>query len=136
MRLSEWEPEAPGPESMSAKVMEVLVPVLAGLGAPPDPDCWVAWGDDPRVRYQVLAIAPAGLAMCHVRVNVPGEGPRVSGKLARWTRLQVGELDVEAAGGHRHLGIQVEGQVLRAVDGGVDRLAAFVHEVLAAIDGR
>lgn len=136
MRLSEWEAEAPSRETMSAKVMDVLRPVLAGLGSPPDPHCWVAWGDDPRVRYQILAVAPAGLAMCNVRVNVPGEGPRASGKLARWSRLQVGELDVEAAGGHRHLGVQVEGQVLRAVDGGVDRLAAFVQLVLAGMDGR
>lgn len=136
MRLSEWEAEAPGREAMSSKVLGVLRPVLTALGAEADAHCWVVWGDDPRVRYQVLAIAPAGLALCQVRVNLPGEGPRASGKLARWSRLQLGELDVEATGGHRHLGVQVEGLVLRAADDGADRLAAFVQTVLARMEGR
>jgi hypothetical protein len=83
-----------------------------------------------------MAISPIGLVMCHVRVNVPGEGPRASGKLVRWSRVQIGELDVEAGGGHRLVSVQVEQQVLRAIDADVDRVIGFAIALLAAIDGR
>ena len=52
----------------------------------------------------------AGLVQVNVRVNVPGEGPRTTGKLVRWHRVQVGELSVEIQGGHRLLTFQVESQ--------------------------
>ena len=83
MRLSEWQAVAPSPASVAPKVLEAVESVLLGLGADADPTCWVAWGDDPAIRYTILALAEAGLVICHVRVNVPQEGPRVGGKLAQ-----------------------------------------------------
>lgn len=136
MRLSEWRAATPNRDAMSTKVMAAVEPVLAALGAPPDPHCWVVWGDDPATRYLIMAITPIGLSICHVRVSAPGEGPRVGGKLVRWNRVQVGELDVEMGGGHRLLSMQIEQQVLRGIDEEVDRIAAFVRAILAAIDGR
>jgi hypothetical protein len=136
MRLSEWAKSAPSRDAASARVLDVVRPVLTALGAEADPSCWVLWGEDPAVRYHVMAISPIGLVMCHVRVNVPGEGPRASGKLVRWSRVQIGELDVEAGGGHRLVSVQVEQQVLRAIDADVDRVSGFAIALLAAIDGR
>ncbi len=121
---------------MSPKVMAAVEPVLAALGTEPDPHAWIVWGDEPSVRYVIMALAPAGLALCHVRVNVPGEGPRASGKLVRWSRVQVGELDVEMGGGHRLLSVQLETQVIRGVDAEVDQVAGFIQAVFAGIDGR
>ncbi len=60
MRLSAWRAKAPQRESMNARVIETVVPVLAALGAGDDPECWVAWGDDPGNRYTMFAPAPAG----------------------------------------------------------------------------
>lgn len=136
MRLSEWRAAAPSRESMSAKVLAVLGPVVSALGGGEDPECWVSWGDDAAVRYTLLAMTPGGLAIVNLRVNVPGEGPRASGKLVRWGRVQLGELDVEAQAGHRIASVQVEGQVLRAVDAAADHVTTFVQQVMAAIDGR
>lgn len=136
MRLSEWRGRAPHKDAMTAKVMAVIEPVLASLGAPADPECWIVWGDDPRTRYVILAPADAGLIQLHVRVNVPQEGPRSSAKLVRWSRVQTGEMSVEAAGGHRLVGFQVEGHVLRGSDDEADAIAAFAHRVFAAVDGR
>jgi hypothetical protein len=136
MRLSEWGPRAPHKDSLTPRVVAVVAPVLATLGAGADPDCWIAWGDDPAARYLVLAPADAGLVMVNVRVNVPQEGPRASGKLVRWSRVQTGELTVEMASGHRLLGFQVEGQVLRGADEDADAIAAFASGLFAAMDGR
>lgn len=120
---------------MSAKVLGVVRPVLAALGAEPDPEAFVVWADDPD-RYFLLAIAPAGLVTCHVRVNAPQEGPRAAGRLIRWSRLQVGELAVETQGPHRLLTVQVDQQVLRGVDGDCDAISAFINRLFAAQDGR
>jgi hypothetical protein len=136
MRLSAWRAEAPKRESVSAKVMAALEPLLATLGGEPDPECWVAWGEDPGTRYTVLMPVAAGLALCGVRVNVPQEGPRVSGKLIRWSKVQLSELSAESQTGHRLLSVQVEQLVLRGHDEEADRIAAFVNLVYAAIDGR
>lgn len=136
MRLSDWPSRAPRKEALAAKVVAVIEPVLRSLGAGPDPSCWISWGDDPAARYLVLAPTAAGLLMVHVRVNVPQEGPRASGKLVRWSRVQTGELAIEMAGGHRLLSFQVEGQVLRGSDAEADDIAAFALELFAAIDGR
>jgi hypothetical protein len=136
MRLSEWRTVAPHASSVGGKVMAAVQPVLAGLGAEADPPCWVAWGDDPTARYVILAIGEGGLAVVHVRVNVPLEGPRAAGKLARWSRVQVGELSVETQGGHTLASFQVEGQPLRAVDAEAGRVTDFARDILAAIDGR
>lgn len=136
MRLSEWRATAPVRDIMAPKVLAVVEPVLASLGAEPDPHVWIAWGDDPGVRYAILAPTPAGLGMCAVRVNAPGEGPRASGKLVRWAHVQVGELAVETSAGHRLVSIQVESVVLRGTDAVADAIAAFVLRLLAAMDGR
>jgi hypothetical protein len=136
MRLSDWRSRAPHKEALTARVQAVVEPVLSSLGAGPDPSCWIAWGDDPGVRYTILAPTPPGLLVVHVRVNVPQEGPRASGKLTRWNRVQIGELALEMAGGHRLLSFQVESQVLRGSDAAADGIAAFALELYAAIDGR
>ena len=88
------------------------------------------------MRYTILVPTDAGLLQVHVRVNVPQEGPRASGKLVRWSRVQTGELAMEAAGGHRLLSFQVEGQVLKGADVDADEIAAFALHLFAAIDGR
>lgn len=136
MRLSDWRGRSPHKDALTPKVIAVIEPVLAALGAEQDPACWVAWGDDPGMRYMILVPTLVGLAEVHVRVNVPQEGPRVSGKLVRWNRVQVGELAIEMASGHRLLTFQVESQVLRGSDADADGIAAFALELFAAIDGR
>lgn len=136
MRLSGWVEIAPRPEAVTPKVLAVVEPMLQMLGCEPDPPCWVAWGDDPGARYTVLAATDAGLVQVNARVNVPGEGPRAGGKLIRWGRAQVGDLAVEMQGGHRILSFTLEGQILRGTDDTADAVAAFVLDMLAAIDGR
>ena len=136
MRLSEWRTRAPHKDSMTPKVSAVIDPVLASLGAEPDPSAWIVWGEDPGVRYVVLVPTDAGLLQIVVRVNVPGEGPRASAKVIRWNRIQVGELGLEMVEGHRLLGFQVESHILRGSDGEGDALASFALELFARIDGR
>jgi hypothetical protein len=136
MRLSEWRNRAPRKESMTPKVLGVIEPVLASLGAEDDPSCWIVWGDDPEARYVILVPTESGLLQVLVRVNVPQEGPRAAAKVIRWNRLQVGELALEMAGGHRLLGFQVESHVLRGADDEGAEMAAFALELFARIDGR
>ena len=134
MRLSEWRAEAPTRGPVESKVVAVLEPVLTALGAGKDPHGWAAWGDDVTTRWQYLAPTPAGLVLAFVRVNVPGEGPRASGSLVRWNRLQVGELGVEIQGGHRLLNFQLEGVLLRGQDDTADDVAEFAQAVFLAMD--
>jgi hypothetical protein len=136
MRLSEWRASAPHKDAASAKVSALVDPVLVAFGADPDPHAWVAWGEEPRVRYTIFVPTPAGLISCFVRVNVLGEGPRASAKLIRWSRVQLGELAIETQGGHRLLSFQVEQQVLRGADAEADRVATFALQLFAANDGR
>lgn len=136
MRLTEWRVGAPNREALSGRAIDVVVPVLESLGAEADPHCWVAWGDDPGIRYMILAPTAAGLVTCSVRLALPGEGPRASGKVVRWHRVQLGELAVETVGGHRLVSFQVESQVLRGSDLVADRIAAFGLALFAAVDGR
>lgn len=136
MRLSEWRKGAPSKDSVSSKVLPVVESALVTLGAERDPECWVAWGDDPAVRYMVFAPTPGGLAQVNVRVNVPGEGPRAGGKVVRWGRVQLGELGVEIQGGHRLVTFQIETQVLNGADDTADGIAAFARTLFAAVDGR
>ncbi len=136
MRLSGWVEIAPRPEAVAPKVLAVVQTMLTMLGAEADPHGWVAWGDDPGARWTVFAATDAGLVQVNARVNVPGEGPRASGKLIRWARAQVGDLAVEMQGGHRILSFTLEGQVLRGQDDSADLVAAFVLDVLDAMDGR
>ena len=136
MRLSEWQARGDHRDSMVEKVLDPARTALELLGAEPDPECWIVWGDDPAVRWMLLAPAPAGLVQVNVRVNVPGEGPRAAGKLIRWHRVQVGELSVEIQGGHRLLTFQVESALLHGADAEADAVAAFVERLFAAMDGR
>jgi len=136
MRLTEWRVGAPNREALSGRVIDIVVPVLESLGAEADPHCWVAWGDDPGIRYMIFAPTAAGLVTCSVRLALPGEGPRASGKVVRWHRVQLGELAVETVGGHRLVSFQVESQVLRGSDLVADRIAAFGLALFAAVDGR
>jgi hypothetical protein len=136
MRLSEWRASSPSKEAGGAKVAATVDPVLRSLGAEQDPECWVAWGEEPAVRYTIFVPTAAGLVTTYVRVNIPGEGPRATGKLIRWSRLQVGELSMETQGGHRILSFQVEQQVLQGTDDKADRIARFGLQLLAAVDGR
>jgi hypothetical protein len=121
---------------MSTRVLAVVEPVLSAMGTEDDPECWVAWGDDPSVRYAVLAPTPAGLVVTNVRVNNPGEGPRANAKLVRWPRVQLGELAIETQGGRRLLSFQVENQILRGVDTQADEVSAFALWLVASADGR
>ena len=136
MRLSDWRARAPFRESLAPRVVEVIESVVTTLGGEADPACWIVWGDDPAARFVVFVPSAAGLLQVPVRVNVPQEGPRASGKLVRWNRLSVGELAVEMADRHRLLSFQVEGQVLKGSDDDADAIAAFALELFAAIDGR
>jgi hypothetical protein len=136
MRLSEWRAEAPTRAPVEPKVVAVLEPVLAALGAGRDPHGWAAWGDDVTTRWQYLAPTPAGLVLAFVRVNVPGEGPRATAKVVRWSRVQVGELAMETQGGHRLLSFSVEGIILKGADATADRVAGFALVLLGGIDGR
>ena len=86
MRLSEWRAAAPAKDAVAPKVTAVIDPVIAALGAGPDPHCWIAWGEEPANRFTVFVPTEPGLIVCFVRVNVPGEGPRATTKLVRWTR--------------------------------------------------
>ena len=136
MRLSEWGAMAPIPAATGPNVLAVAEATLATLGAAPDPHCWVAWGEDPGVRWVLLAATPAGLITVHVRVIVPQEGPRAAGKLVRWPRVQLGDVQVEVQGVHRIISATVEGVVLRGVGADADAVGAFLQGVFAAIDGR
>lgn len=136
MRLSEWRAASRYREATGPKVMAVVEPVLAALGTETDPQCWLAWGDDPSSRYLLMVPTAPGLVVVVVRVNVPGEGPRTSAKLVRWSKVQVGELAVETTGEHHLLSFQVEAQVLKGADANADAIARFALVLLAAIDDR
>jgi hypothetical protein len=136
MRLSDWRARAPVKAAVAARVTDVVTTGLTTLGAEADPDCWITWGDDPAVRYLVLAPIPAGLIQLSVRVNVAGEGPRASGKVIRWHRVQLGELGIELQGGHRLATFQIDTQVLTGADDVADGIAAFAQVLFAAVDGR
>ena len=136
MRLSEWQAATTHHDSMADKVLRPARAALALLGGDRDPECWIAWGDDPEARWSILVPSAAGLVQVNVRVNVPGEGPRATGKLIRWHRVQVGELSVEIQGGHRLLTFQVETHLLHGADEEADAVAVFVGSLFAAMDGR
>jgi hypothetical protein len=136
MRLSEWRAKAPSRDAGGPKVAAVVNAVIDALGAEPDPHCWVAWGEDPGIKYTIFIPTEPGLITSFVRVNVPGEGPRATTKMIRWSRVSIGELAIETQAGHRLLSFQVEQQVLRGADEEADRVAAFALRVIAAVDGR
>jgi len=135
MRLSDWRATPQGQASMPPKVAATFESALHSLGVSGDPPAFVMWGDQPDVRYQVLAATDAGMAVVGVRVNVPQEGPRASGRLVRWSRVQAGELTVEAHHGRHQVTAQLEGQVLIGLDEEGDRIAEWMAEVYRRIDG-
>jgi hypothetical protein len=96
----------------------------------------VIWGDDPHARYLIFVPTASGLVQMNVRVSVPGEGPRASAKLIRWSRVQLGELATEIQAGHRLATFQIEAQVVKGADDDADAIGAFALELFAAIDGR
>ena len=127
MRLSGWVEIAPRPDAVTPKVLAVVEPMLAMLGCEPDPDCWVAWGDDPGARYIGLRRRPTPASSR----SMPGSTSRARGRAPaassiRWARAQVGDLAVEMQGGHRILSFTLEGQILRGTDESADAVAAFV----------
>ncbi len=135
MRLSEYVAAPRDEAAVAPKVLAVVTPALVALGAGEDPEGWLAWGDDPDVRWLFLAPTPAGLVSCNVRVNVTGEGPRASAKVTRWPRVQVGELSIDsAAGGLRVASFQIENLVLRGGGAEATAITAFAVAVFAAID--
>jgi hypothetical protein len=136
MRLSQWSAKAPFKDPVSAKVLATVGSALEALGADLDPECWVIWGDDPTVRYMLFVPTANGLVQVHVRVAVPGEGPRAAGKVVRWNRVQLGELAVEIQAGHRLVTFQVEGQSLNGADALADAISGFAQVLFAAVDGR
>lgn len=136
MRFSRWRTTAPFKASVSPKIQAVIVDALGALGADADPECWVAWGDDPSVRYLMFVPTQSGLVQINVRVGGGGQGPRAAGKVIRWNRVQFGELAVEVPGGHRLVTFQVEGQVLNGADAAADAISAFAQSIFAAVDGR
>ncbi len=136
MRLSEWRRSSPNRAAGGVKVAEVVDPVLRALGAEPDPNCWVAWGEEPAVRYTIFVPTAVGLIACYARVNVSGQGPRATAKLIRWSRVQLGELSIETQAEHRLISFQVEQHVLHGGDEKADRIARFALELFASVDGR
>jgi len=93
-------------------------------GGPHDPACWVTWGDEPATRRGLLAPTAGGLVTLAIRVHTPQEGPRASGKLIRWSRVQVGDFAVEMQGGHRFVSASLEGVILRGMDAEAHRIGA------------
>ena len=136
MRLSQWRKAAPTEGAMNDRVLAVVGPVLADLGAERDPECWVAWGEDPDLRYSLLAPTLAGLITLAIRFTNPEDGPRVIAKLVRWSKVSVSELGLDAGGGHRMVAVQVENLVLKGVDEEADRICKFVRILIAGVDDR
>jgi hypothetical protein len=121
---------------MNERVLAVVGPVLVDLGAEPDPECWVAWGEDPDLRYSLLAPTLAGLITAAVRFTSPEDGPRVIAKLVRWSKVSVSELGLDAGGDHRMVAVQVENLVLKGMDEAADRICEFVRILIAGVDDR
>jgi hypothetical protein len=136
MRLSEWRKAAPNDAVLDDSVIAVVGPVLGDLGAETDPECWIAWGDDPDVRYSLLAPTPIGLITLAIRFTTQEDGPRVIAKLIRWSKVSVSELGVESGSGRRIVAVQVENVVLKGVDEEADRICEFVRMLIAGVDDR
>jgi hypothetical protein len=136
MRLSGWRAKAPGRDGINQKAIDAVGSILGSLGAELDPHCWVTWGDETGSRWALMAPCPAGLAVVNVRAGGPGEGSRASGRLIRWSKVQLGELAAESERGHRLVMFQIEGQPIRGTDDEADGVAAFAGLALAGLEGR
>ena len=135
MRLSEWHEKAPNEELLGDQVLAVLRPVLVSLGAEADAECWIAWGDEPKLHYGVLVPTVVGLIKVNVRPSDP-EGPRAIARLIRWSKLSMTELGIDASVGRRVVGVQVEGLVIEGVDDEGDRISEFMRGLIASVEGR
>jgi hypothetical protein len=135
MRWSEWRLRPPVKEAAAPRVVAAVGAVLGTLGADPDGECWVVWGNDAMIKWSMFMPMPAGLVALSVR-PASQDGPRVSGKVVRWARVQVGEFSVEYQAGHRVVGVSVEGVVLQGADVEADAIGAFLNGLYASIDGR
>ncbi len=137
MRLGEWRAATPSREAMGPRVVDLLGDVLQVFGTGDDPECWVAWGDEPAVRWTLLVPTPGGLVVAHVRVGVPQLGPRVSAKLVRWKRVEQGEFALQTTeSGHLLVTGSVERVVLRGLDDEARAIGRFLAIIIAAEDGR
>jgi hypothetical protein len=136
MRLSGWRSKAPGRGGLNQKALDTVGAILASLGAEMDPHCWVSWGDETGSRWTLMAPCPAGVATVNVRAGGTGEGSRASGRLIRWSKVQVGELAAESERGHRLVMFQLEGEPIRGTDDQADDVAAFAGLILAGLEGR
>lgn len=136
MRLSSWRSKAPGKDGLAQKALDSVGAILTALGADADAHCWVIWGDETGSRWTLMAPCPAGLAVVNVRDGGLGEGSRASGRLIRWSKVQVGELAAESERGHRLVMFQIEGQPIRGTDDNADDVAAFAGLALAGVEGR
>ena len=136
MRLSGWRTKAPGRDGINQKALDAVGSILESLGAEADPHCWVTWGDETGSRWALMAPCAAGLAVVNVRAGGPGEGSRASGRLVRWSKVQLGELAAESERGHRLVMFQIEGQPIRGTDDEGDGVAAFAGLALAGLEGR
>ena len=136
MRLSGWRSKAPGKDGLAQKAVDSVGAILTSLGADADAHCWIIWGDETGSRWTLMAPCPAGLAVINVRAGGLGEGSRASGRLIRWSKVQVGELAAESERGHRLVMFQIEGQPIRGTDDNADDVAAFAGLALAGVEGR
>jgi hypothetical protein len=136
MRLNDWRRIAPDPTCLGEDMLAALGRLLPGMGSEADPECWVVWGEDPERRYSVLVPTAVGVLVVAVRVGAGADGPRVTGKLARWSKLSLGEISLEVTGERRIIAVQVEGMVLKGVDEEADRICEFCLALAAGVEGR
>ena len=136
MRLSEWRTKAPVQDSMDERVMSVLRTVLIALGADPDPDCWVIWGEDSQTRYSVLVPVAAGLVAVAVRTPSGAGEARAMARLVRWPKLPIGEFSIDAGEERRAVAVQLESFVLKGSDEEADRICEFVRGLVIQADNR
>ncbi len=136
MRLSEWSAVAPTRAAVAPKVLAVAGARSPRSGRPPIRTAGSAGATIRRSAGCSWPPRRPASSTAHVRVNVPQEGPRAAAKLVRWSRVQLGEVAVEAQGAHRLISATVEGVVLRGADAEADAVGAFLQALLAAIDGR
>jgi hypothetical protein len=136
MRLSEWRRVAPDPDVLGRRARSTIDPVLTALGAESDPHALPVWGEDAARRFSLYVLSPTGLIGAGVRFDLPGEPPRVTARLIRWSKLQLSELAAETNGTHRVVSVTIDGQVFRAPDEAGDRIAAFVRAIHALEEGR
>ncbi|MGC8634130.1 MAG: hypothetical protein ACP5VP_05630 [Candidatus Limnocylindrales bacterium] len=135
MRFADWQATPEGSRYLTDRLVPLIESAARTLGAHDATPCYVAWGDQPEARFQVMLSTDGGLGIFNVRVSVPQEGPRLSGRLVRWARVQAGEVTFEAHSGHIQVSAQFEGQVLLGLDEAGERIAEWMTEVYRRVDG-